>query len=83
MNQDQTASAELIENELKERANDGARYCAQNLTSQMADIWPPETTIGELLALQVEVEAAVSLAAFDVAIKTLAAIRARTQSIQE
>lgn len=76
MNQDQTIEGS-IEEAINIQAEHVAKYSTQTMTLFIADDWPLETTIGDLVALKAELEAAVFLAARDAALKTLAAIRLR------
>jgi len=84
MNQDHaTTIEESIEEAISDRANCSAPHVAESLTFFIAEHWPPNTTVADLVALRVELEVTLSISARDIALKTLAAIRARTQSIQE
>lgn len=83
MNQDQTVIEESIEEAISDRANCSVPHVAESLTFFIAEKWPPNTTIADLVALRVELEVTLSIAARDISLKNLAAIRARTPSIQE
>ena len=71
-----------FEDELRDRADGAARYSVDTMTSYVAFEWPVETTIGDLIALQVELEVAVSRVALDAALKTLAEVRSRARLTQ-